>query len=409
MLDLLTDLIRGRLDTAGRLLLGQLVMFTGIAALFPIVPLYVAHRGGGAVTIALFVAGPLVGNMVAQVPSGHLVDRIGRKPVLIGSRLAYAAIALLLFADRGPLWLLATLRCAQGLTSGAYVPALRAALADLTPADRRGERFAQLQAVEMLGLLVGPAIGGAVALWRDNGVFLFAGLAVLLGVVSLLRMPETRVTGVVGAESTGTAGWWRSQPLIVAALSLGALGVMFSLYDVIWPQYIARRGYGPLVIGLSISFFAVPILLLATTAGRLSDRGHRRELVTAGLLVIGGCAATYPWLRSLPIILTVGGVEAVAVVVLEPSLFAVIADSSAADVRGRAMGLGGFFEFAGSAFGAGAIGSLYGVSEPLAFLGGAACCVLAAGLSWAGLPRGGTGPAVRGAPVSAGLELEARA
>src|SRR4029077_10072749 len=100
------------------LLTGQLIMFVGVAALFPIAPLYVAHRGGGSLAIALFVAGPLIANTLVQVPAGRLTDRIGRRPVLIGSRLAYAVLSLLLFADVGPLWLLAVLRMLQGVCAG---------------------------------------------------------------------------------------------------------------------------------------------------------------------------------------------------------------------------------------------------------------------------------------------------
>jgi len=68
------------------LLFGQLVMFTGIAAVFPVAPLYVQHRGGGAVAIALFIAGPMIANTLVQLPAGHLADRIGRRPMLIGAR-----------------------------------------------------------------------------------------------------------------------------------------------------------------------------------------------------------------------------------------------------------------------------------------------------------------------------------
>src|SRR3981081_4108360 len=79
---------------AGRLLLGQLVMFTGIAALFPVVALYVRHRGGTALDAALFIAGPMVANTLVQTPAGRLTGRVGRRPVLIGARLGYAALSL---------------------------------------------------------------------------------------------------------------------------------------------------------------------------------------------------------------------------------------------------------------------------------------------------------------------------
>jgi len=411
VLELIRALLTRRLEPVHRLLLAQLVMFAGIAALFPVVPLYVRAHGGSSADIALFVAGPLVSNTLVQVPAGHLVDRVGRKPVLIGSRLAFAALSLALFANLGPLWLLALLRVGQGASSGAYLPA---ALADLTPAGHRGSRYAQLQACEMVGLLVGPAIGGAIALWQLSGIFAASGVSVLVGLGTLARMPETRgmpgsMVGDAGAparlpdprEAAGAgvdpgpgspeAGpppprWWLRRSLLLPAATLAAVGALFNMYDVVWPQYLSARGYDSLVIGLSISLFAVPILLLAGRAGRLSDRANRRLLVPAALTVGAACAATYPLLRSIYPILLVGTVEAVAWVVVEPTLYAVVGDSAEAAIRGRAMGLGGFFEAAGGALGAGVLGTLYGIAAPLPFLGGAGLCLLAATACGAGLP-----------------------
>jgi len=392
VLELLRALLARRLEPAHQLLLGQLVMFTGIAALFPVVPLYVRAHGGSSADIALFVAGPLVASTLVQVPAGHLVDRVGRKPVLIGSRLVYAALSGGLFLNWGPLWLLALLRVGQGASGGAYVPAIRAALADLTPTGQRGQRYAQLQACEMVGLLLGPAIGGAIALWRYSGIFAASGVAVLMGIGAIARMPETRSAhpdNLSGsrAAAPAPARWWLRPSLLVPSAALAATGVMFNMYDVVWPQYLSARGYSSLVIGLSISFFALPILVFARQGGRLSDRSDRRLLVPVALTLVAACAATYPWLRSIYPILAVGTVEAIAFMVVEPTLFAVISESTAASLRGRAMGVGGLFEAGGGAFGAGVLGALYGIAEPLPFLGGAAACVLAAAVCARALPR----------------------
>ena len=392
MLEILRALLTRRLEPAHRLLLGQLVMFTGIAALFPVVPLYVRSHGGTSADIALFVAGPLVASTLVQLPTGHLVDRIGRKPVLIGSRLLYAALSGGLFLNLGPLWLLALLRVGQGASGGAYVPALRAALADLTPPGERGHRYAQLQGCEMVGLLLGPAIGGAIALWEYSGIFAASGIAVLLGLGAIIRMPETRGAGIEAsspapAPSAASRWWWLRPALLVPSVALAAAGTMFAMYDVVWPQYLNARGYDSLVIGLSISFFAVPILLLTGPGGRLSDRADRRLLVPAALCVVAACAFTYPWLRSIFPILAVGTVESLAVMLVEPSLFAVISESTTASLRGRAMGGGGLFEAGGGAFGAGVLGALYGIAEPLPFLGGATVCLLAAAVCSRALPR----------------------
>ena len=218
------------------------------------------------------------------------------------------------------------------------------------------------------------------------------GLAVLLGLGAIIRMPETRGAAIEAsspapAPSAASRWWWLRPALLVPSVALAAAGTMFAMYDVVWPQYLNARGYDSLVIGLSISFFAVPILLLTGPGGRLSDRADRRLLVPAALCVVAACAFTYPWLRSIFPILAVGTVESLAVMLVEPSLFAVISESTTASLRGRAMGVGGLFEAGGGAFGAGVLGALYGSAEPLPFLGGATVCLLAAAVCSRALPR----------------------
>jgi DHA1 family multidrug resistance protein-like MFS transporter len=380
-------------------------MFSGVAALFPVVPLYVRAHGGSSADVALFVAGPLVASTLIQIPAGHLVDRLGRKPVLVASRVLFAALSFALFADWGPLWWLALLRVGQGACSGAYLPALRASLADLTPEGGRSQRYAQLQACEMVGLLIGPALGGAIALWRISGIFAAAGVSVLVGLGTLVRMPETRglpsqtmpLRGGGGHTDVATPRapssprpsprrWWLHRSLLVPAAALAAVGAMFNMYDVVWPQYLNVRGYDSLVIGLSISLFAVPILLLAGRGGRLGDRWNRRALIPGALSIVAACAVSYPELRNIFPILAVGTVEATAFVVIEPTLYAIVSETAHERIRGRALGLAGLFEAGGGALGAGVLGSLYGVSEPLPFLGGAAACLAAATLCAFSLP-----------------------
>jgi DHA1 family multidrug resistance protein-like MFS transporter len=354
-------------DPAFWLLIGQLVMFTGVAAVFPIAPLYVAHRGGNSVAVAIFIAGPLVANTLVQVPAGRLCDRWGRKPFLVGPRLLYAVLSFFLFFNIGTLPVLTALRIVMGACAGAYVPALRAALTDLSDPAQRAQRFSQLQAYEMVGLLVGPLIGGAAALWRDSAVFGVTGLAMFIGIGPMLRVPETRAAPGTSVVRKERFRWWRLRGIVVPIAALFAVGTIWSMYDVVWPQYLAARGNSPLIIGLSVSLFALPILLLARAGGRLADRVDRRKLVTAGMLVVALCASTYPFLRILAVILVIGAIEAVATVILEPSLFAVIGDSTPETLRGRAMGIGGLYQFSGMAFGAAVLGSLYGVNAGLPF------------------------------------------
>ena len=368
------------------LLSGQLIMFTGIAALFPIAPLYVAQRGGNSFAIAAFVAGPLIANMVVQIPAGHLADRIGRRPLLIGTRAAYVVLSAVLFLDAGPLWVLILVRTLEGAASGAYVPALLAALTDLSEPERRTERFAQQQACETVGLLLGPLLGGTIALWRDSGAFGVSGLLVLIGLVPMLRVPETMAPRSEKPAATPRFRW-RRRAIVVPSLGLFAVGTLYAMYDVVWPQYLGARGYGAFVVGLTISLFAVPILVLARPAGRLADRADLRRLVPPSFLVVAACCASYPFLRTLLPIVLVGEVEAAGIVFAEPSLYAAIGSSAGEHERGRALGVGGFFQFAGTGFGAAVLGSLYGVSSGVPFWGGAGFMIAGAVICALGLPQ----------------------
>src|SRR6202035_107936 len=96
-------------------------------------------------------------------------------------------------------------------------------------------------------------------------------------------VPETSAAPVAAAPRKERFRWWRLRGILVPIVALFAAGTIWSMYDVVWPQSLAARGYGPLIIGLSVSLFALPILVLARAGGRLADRADRRKLVTAGV------------------------------------------------------------------------------------------------------------------------------
>ncbi|HSP64792.1 MAG TPA: MFS transporter, partial [Candidatus Deferrimicrobium sp.] len=99
-----------------------------------------------------------------------------------------------------------------------------------------------------------------------------------------------------------------------------------------------------------------------------------------------GCAALYPSLYSLGWIIALGVVEGCAYVLVEPTMFAVIGDSTPPQQRGGAMGIGGMFQFGGMAFGALVLGALYGVGEGISFWGAAGVLLAAAVLCAFALP-----------------------
>lgn len=146
--------------------------------------------------IALFSIGQFIGASVL----GDVSDRIGRKKVIIFSLLG-TAVANILFAvgvATGYLWLVLFSRALDGLTGGSVAVAITA-IADLSTKKTKGRNFTLVGVAFMLGIVLGPLIGGRLS---DNELvgwfslstpFLFlAGLATLNAGFVLTFFQETR-------------------------------------------------------------------------------------------------------------------------------------------------------------------------------------------------------------------------
>lgn len=131
--------------------------------------------------ICAFLVAPLLGS---------LSDRFGRRPVIIIAGFG-AALGYLIFGIGGAIWVLLLGRIIQGLTAG-DMPALFAYLADVTPPEQRARRFGLLGALSGIGMMIGPALGGLLAsIDIDLPVFVTAGIAALIAVLSIFLLPES--------------------------------------------------------------------------------------------------------------------------------------------------------------------------------------------------------------------------
>jgi MFS family permease len=103
---------------------------------------------------------------LVSTPAGSLSDRIGRRRLIIGGWLAYAAIYLG-FALAGKGWHVWLLYALYGVYYGLAYGVSKAMVADLVPAQLRGTAYGTYNAV--LGLLDFPASLIAGILWQGVG------------------------------------------------------------------------------------------------------------------------------------------------------------------------------------------------------------------------------------------------
>jgi MFS family permease len=134
---------------------------------------------------------------IVSTPAGSLSDRIGRRRLIIGGWLVYAAIYFgFALVQKG--WQVWLLYVAYGLYYGLAFGTANAMVADLVPENRRGTAFGTYHAV--IGILVFPASLIAGILWQGVGAwkgfgpsapFLFGGaLALIAALLMIFWMPK---------------------------------------------------------------------------------------------------------------------------------------------------------------------------------------------------------------------------
>jgi len=182
-------------DVTGPLLLllvSQFLLFIGVGAVIPAIPLYGKELGFSSASNGIVISAPAVALLVFSKIGGKFSDR-ARKPAMMGG------MALIAVSDLGtalansiPMLLVSRL----GLGAGRCIAesgerGLLADLANEIPA-LRGRALGTQQAVTALGISIGAIIGGfVIERYGPRAAFLCVTAAALVALVLYAFLPET--------------------------------------------------------------------------------------------------------------------------------------------------------------------------------------------------------------------------
>jgi MFS family permease len=283
--------------------------------------------------------------MVASLSGGTLADRLGRKPVVVGSPLLGGAALVALLFTQHPYAVVAVAFLA-GVVSEAGRPAVSAMLTDLTPVERRIDAFALWRLVVNLGFAVGTGLGGV--LITHMGFFrLFladAATSWIYAVVALALLPETRPRVREKTRQRGPGfGTVLADPVFRRFWAASFLmAVVFAQTMVTLPLALSQRGFSPAVYGGLISVNG--LLIIAAEfwiSGRTRWYAPHRVMALGALVLGGGYALMGLVGRSIPLLLATVVIWTVGEMIGSPTSQAYLAAIAPADLRGRyAGGLG---------------------------------------------------------------------
>ena len=174
------------------LLLSQFILFVGVGAVIPSIPLYGKEIGLSSAANGLVISAPAVALLLLANRAGQFADQ-ARKPAMM------MGMALIVVSDLGTacaqsIGTLVVARLGLGAGRGISEAGERGMLADLAGRipSLRGRALAAQQAVVALGIAIGAPLGGLVIeAYGPRASFLCVSAAALCALVSYIFLPET--------------------------------------------------------------------------------------------------------------------------------------------------------------------------------------------------------------------------
>jgi MFS family permease len=320
----------------------------GNGILLVVLPLYVAQLHAAwlhvsePVRVGIVLALYGIASAIAQPFVGALGDRTGRRKLIILLGLfLLGASTLLIVPTHTYEWLLA-LRVVQGIGLAGAIPTSIALLTIGSQQESRGRAMGLYTTMRIVGLSIGPLVGGA--LHDSLGfhvAFYTAAAAILLGVFLVWIWVQDAEEQAEEPDATPhrSGGQFFHPGILALGFATFIMAASFSMMVTLEKQYAQRLHETALAFGTAISALMFSRVALQVPLGWLSDRAGRRWIIIVGMLImvpgtiwLGLAASTL----QLTLARVVQGVGSAAVAA---PAFAAAGDLSRKGSRGRQLSI----------------------------------------------------------------------
>jgi DHA1 family multidrug resistance protein-like MFS transporter len=300
-------------------------------------------------------------------------------------------ITMVWFGLANTLWMLFAARILSGILSSATAPTTMAYIGDSSPEDERGGGMGLLGAAGGVGTIVGPAMGGFLAIESlSTPFFIAAGMALLSLVLAIIFLPESHPVQGQPKEKEAIIdlrAWWDAifSPIgtlfmltFISTCGLMIFANVFGLYG------LERFNYGPEQVGIIMMVLGlVSALTQGLLAGPATKKWGDENVIKAGLLVTAVSFGLMILANTFVTVLLTTAFFGITVSIQSPALLS-LTSRRATIPQGIAMGLSNSFVSLGRIVGPILGGVVLDVNLNLPYLSGAAIMLIAffASLAW---------------------------
>jgi len=330
------------------LITSALVENMAFGLIIPLLTIYMVTDVGISESLSgVVLAGYTLSGIPGTIVGGMLVDKIGRRVVLLASLgLMSFTILMYFFAFDFVTFLLVAM--ADSFVGSLYMPAANAVIADVIPSKNRPKAYSTLRIAWNVGMIFGPAAGAVLVATQSIKVLFLFGALILFGafLLNLFFIPETR------PKKTGEAVTFRKciavardRPFLMISAMSGMLFLCMTQFMTALPLYmVTDLGEPETSIGPLWTISAVMIVLLQLWVTSQMVKFKRSLVLMSGQIVLGvGIGLIYLATDFLSIvgcvvIITFGELIYMSI------LGAIVADMAPEEKRGIYMGFSGFMQ-----------------------------------------------------------------
>ncbi len=283
--------MRLQLTGTNKVLLGlygpAMVMSMGQGMVVPTIPVLASTFDLSAGMAAQLVTAGMLGRVLCLLPTGQILDRYGRRPMLIGAPLLVAlGSAITAVAPAFALILVAQFFAGAGMS--AWLVAREVALVDIVRPEQRGRMVASFHGMGSVGVAIGPVIGGVLSdHFGFRAVFWAFSLTALITMLVGLTIRETAVRkerakrgGMLNfGKLSEVEPQFRSTYVFIVLNTFVAM-MRGALIVSLIPLYLGLQlGYTSTEVGKWFSFYGLVNVGMIVPTGFILDKFGRKAAV----------------------------------------------------------------------------------------------------------------------------------
>lgn len=279
---------------------------TGLGIIWPLVPVYAVELGATGLMVGFIIAGYNISRVVFSPLVGPMSDRLGRKKFIAAGLLAYAGTSFLYVMARQPQTLV-LIRSLHGLASLFVVPIAMALTADIAPKNKLGLYMGTLNMAVMIGLGVGPALGGIIRdhFGMDTAFYSMGILALVTFLLTVVFVPSDKRTldGEIRLPPSPLRKILSHRVVLgIAVMRFFAACGQGTVYSFL-PILALQIGLTSSEVGIILTVNIFLIAFLQRLSGRLADRINPKNMVIYGTFATGLTVLGMPFAREFALIL----------------------------------------------------------------------------------------------------------